>query len=51
MNPLFKYAFFTRWGRVGVPGQQTYIPTTLDNAICFYSRKLREKITKSGGYR
>ena len=44
------WMFFTRWGRVGVPGQQA--PVVLGNsamAINMYHKKLREKI--NGGYR
>ena len=44
------YIFFTRWGRVGVPGQQAPIHTPIStNAIAMYNRKLREKL--NGGYR
>lgn len=42
--------FFTRWGRVGVPGQQAAIPCgNAAQAIYEYNKKLRDK--SSGGYR
>ena len=45
-----QYIFFTRWGRVGVPGQQAPIHTPNPViAIGQYNRKLREKL--NGGYR
>jgi poly [ADP-ribose] polymerase 2/3/4 len=44
------YMFFTRWGRVGVPGQQAPIICSSEGmAIQWYNKKLREKM--SGGYR
>lgn len=46
-----EYFCFTRWGRVGVPGQNALKgPTSLDGAIGEYEKKLREK-TISGDYR
>lgn len=48
-NPL-NWMFFTRWGRVGVPGQQApIICGSKDMAIVQYNKKLREKL--NGGYR
>ena len=42
--------FFTRWGRVGVPGQQAAIPCgDFGTASYRYHKKLREKL--NGGYR
>lgn len=42
--------FFTRWGRVGVPGQQApCLCANTANAISQYNKKLREKL--NGGYR
>ncbi len=42
--------FFTRWGRVGVPGQQAAIPCMNSMAaIHEYNKKLRDKL--NGGYR
>ena len=46
------YIFFTRWGRVGVPGQQAPIfCSSPAQAITMYNKKLREKSSPSGGYR
>ena len=50
INNKNKVCFFTRWGRVGVPGQQA--PMFTDNtamAIGWYRKKKREKM--NGGYR
>jgi hypothetical protein len=45
------FFFFTRWGRVGVQGQQAEAgPMTRDNAIRQYNSKLNDK-TRSGNYR
>jgi len=45
-----KYYFFTRWGRVGVPGQQATIPCfDSQSAIRAYNSKLNDKL--KGGYR
>jgi predicted DNA-binding WGR domain protein len=42
--------FFTRWGRVGVPGQMASIPQgNPDSAKYLYNKKYREKL--NGGYR
>ena len=42
--------FFTRWGRVGVPGQQAAIPCgTSVQAVREYNRKRNDKL--KGGYR
>lgn len=44
------FMFWTRWGRVGVPGQNA--PITTDNvnmAINWYNKKKRDKL--NGGYR
>lgn len=42
--------FYTRWGRVGVLGQQANIPCfSPEVAILQFNRKVREKLT--GGYR
>lgn len=48
-NPS-QVCFFTRWGRVGVPGQNApaFAPNTA-TAIAMYRKKKREKI--NGGYR
>ena len=45
-----QFLFFTRWGRVGVPGQQApiFCPNSA-SAINQYNRKLRDKL--NGGYR
>jgi len=45
-----QFIFFTRWGRVGVPGQQApiFCPNSA-SAIVQYNRKLRDKL--NGGYR
>lgn len=49
-NTSPKFIFFTRWGRIGVPGQQASIPCdTADGAIWQYTAKLRDKLR--GGYR
>ena len=48
-NPNY-FIFFTRWGRVGVPGKQASIPcNSFLVANGQYQRKKREKI--NGGYR
>ena len=42
---------FTRWGRVGVPGQKSCLgPWSIDMAILEYNKKHREK-SKKGDYR
>ena len=44
------FIFFTRWGRVGVPGQQASIPCgDFGTALYQYNKKFREKL--NGGYR
>ena len=44
------YWFFTRWGRVGVPGQQAAIVCPdIPFAVREYNKKLNSKL--SGGYR
>lgn len=44
------FIFFTRWGRVGVPGQQAAIPcANAAQAIHEFNKKYRDKT--NGGYR
>lgn len=37
------FVFFTRWGRVGVPGQKSEEKKSLEGAIKDYNKKLNEK--------
>ena len=42
--------FFTRWGRVGVPGQQSCIAGNIATTIRLYNSKYSDKFHK-GNYR
>ena len=43
LSPCLQYYAFTRWGRVGVPGQQDVKSGSLSTAMSVFLGKFREK--------